>query len=343
MKKKIGIIGHFGGDKNFLDGQTVKTKILYQELKSKGLDIFCVDTYNNTHDRIKLLIDSIKCIINCEIIIILLSGNGMKIYFPMMYLAKKILKRKVFHDVIGGNLAEHIDNNRNYGKYLKTFDCNWVEFDKLKNDLEKRGIKNCKVIPNFKRLNTDSAHLEIDNDAQHKLCIFSRVMKEKGITDAIEAVHSHNESSSYKFILEIWGPIDDSYAEEFDKLISAYGTECRYMGVVDYNKSVETITDHAALLFPTFWKGEGFPGTIIDAYTAGLPVIARDWNANAELIDNFQTGWVYPNDCCDSLLESLRWIADNPNEIIGMREKAKKKAMYYLPERWIDVILDEIS
>ncbi len=34
MKKKIGIIGHFGFGKEFLDGQTVKTKTLAKELKN---------------------------------------------------------------------------------------------------------------------------------------------------------------------------------------------------------------------------------------------------------------------------------------------------------------------
>ena len=35
-KNKLGIIGHFGGNKKFLDGQTVKTKILYEELEKKN-------------------------------------------------------------------------------------------------------------------------------------------------------------------------------------------------------------------------------------------------------------------------------------------------------------------
>lgn len=45
-KIKIGIIGHFGGKENILDGQTIKTKILHEEL-SKAIDweIMKVDTY----------------------------------------------------------------------------------------------------------------------------------------------------------------------------------------------------------------------------------------------------------------------------------------------------------
>ena len=44
--RKIGIIGHFGGKENILDGQTIKTKILYNELdEATNWKIIKVDTY----------------------------------------------------------------------------------------------------------------------------------------------------------------------------------------------------------------------------------------------------------------------------------------------------------
>ena len=30
------------------------------------------------------------------------------------------------------------------------------------------------------------------------------------------------------------------------------------------------------MLFPTYWHGEGFPGIVIDAFVAGLLVVATD-------------------------------------------------------------------
>ena len=82
--RKIGIIGHFGGKENILDGQTIKTKILHEEL-SKATDwkIIKVDTYYKKKNPIKLLIDTFKCLFSTKDIIVLLSGNGMKFYFPL--------------------------------------------------------------------------------------------------------------------------------------------------------------------------------------------------------------------------------------------------------------------
>lgn len=333
MNKKIGIIGHFGGDKVFLDGQTVKTKVLYEELKNRGYeDIYCVDTYYNNKNKLKLLKDTFKCILSCETIIFLLSGNGLKVFLPILYFGKKFFKRRVFHDVIGGNLADNVKKYPKYKKYLNAIDANWVEFSKMKESLEELGIKNCDVVPNFKRLNSKGAIPVPTEEGRYKFCMFSRVMKEKGMTDAIKTIANYNKSHEKNAFLEIWGPIDDSYKDEFDLLLKEYGEHFSYMGCVDFDKSVEALTDHIALLFPTFWHGEGFPGTIIDAYSSALPVIATDWNANSELIRDFETGWVYPNHKIKTLEESIEYAIENMDEMIAMRKNCSLFATRYTPD-----------
>ena len=58
--KKIGIIGHFGGTNNFVDGQTVKTKNLQSLLEDYGkLETYTVDTYLVRKHKIRLLFKSL--------------------------------------------------------------------------------------------------------------------------------------------------------------------------------------------------------------------------------------------------------------------------------------------
>ena len=336
---KIGIIGHFGGNKNFTDGQTIKTKVLYEGLKDAGInDIYRVDTYLNKTNKLKLLFKSVICILKCDIIIILLSSNGIKIYFPMMYMAKIILKKRIYHDVIGGNLDKKIDSNQKYKKYLNSFDENWVEFYGLKNNLEKQGVNNCRVIPNFRSLKIDQKCKFLNIDSSNKFCMFSRVIREKGISDAIIAIDKYNSSNKEKAYLEIWGPIDEKYKEEFEALLEKYKRDVVYKGIANYNDSIKVLSNHIALLFPTYWDGEGFPGTIVDAYVSGLPVIASNWNANSELIDNFKTGWVYPNDKINDLTESIEWAMKNKEDMIIMREECIKKVVEYDEKKHIEII-----
>ena len=191
--RKIGIIGHFGGKENILDGQTIKTKILHEEL-SKATDwkIIKVDTYYKKKNPIKLLIDTFKCLFSTKDIIVLLSGNGMKFYFPILSFFAQKFHINIYHDVIGGNLDIYVSKYPKFKKYLNSFQINWVETAGMKDKLENQAIKNCEVMPNFKRLSIADREEEIEFSEPYCFCIFSRVMKEKGIEYEIDAIQSIN-------------------------------------------------------------------------------------------------------------------------------------------------------
>ena len=92
-------------------------------------------------------------------------------------------------------------------------------------------------------------------------------------------VHLLNrKAGSCKAVLDIYGPIEDGYEEELQRYVDSSDGAVNYKGIVDYNDSVSVLNNYYMLLFPTSFYGEGFPGTLIDAFSAGLPVIATDWN-----------------------------------------------------------------
>lgn len=239
--RKIGIIGHFGGKENILDGQTIKTKILHEEL-SKATDwkIIKVDTYYKKKNPIKLLIDTFKCLFSTKDIIVLLSGNGMKFYFPILSFFAQKFHINIYHDVIGGNLDIYVSKYPKFKKYLNSFQINWVETAGMKRKLEEQGIENCEVMPNFKRLSIADREEEIEFSEPYRFCIFSRIMKEKGIEDAIDAIQSINEDAGRVICsLDIYGRIDDGYVERFEKVLKQITNAIQYKGMVPYDKSVE--------------------------------------------------------------------------------------------------------
>lgn len=347
--KSISIIGHFGGNENFLDGQTIKTKILYEELSLKtNWKIIKVDTYDKKKNPIKLLFQTMKAIINSKDIIILLSGNGMKIYFPFLNFCSKFLMRNIYHDVIGGNLDCYVEKYPKYKKYLNEFKCNWVETQGLKNKLQMQGITNCEVIPNFKRLNIVSEE-EIKNKNSNenvcKFCTFSRVMKEKGISEAIDVVNQLNyeKYNGNNYQLDIYGPIDSGYEVEFKTKLKCSSKYIKYCGKIPFDQSVNVLKKYDLLLFPTCWNGEGFPGTIIDAFSAGVPVIATDWNCNSEIIDNNINGIIYPSKNIKNLYEAILKVLSNKNSIECMKRNCINKAKDYKPDEYILKIIKKIE
>lgn len=321
--RKIGIIGHFGGKENILDGQTIKTKILHEEL-SKATDwkIIKVDTYYKKKNPVKLLIDTFKCLFSTKNIIVLLSGNGMKFYFPILSFFAQKFHTNIYHDVIGGNLDLYVSKYPKFKKYLNSFQINWVETAGMKRKLEEQGIENCEVMPNFKRLSTANIDISKQKFSEpYRFCIFSRVMKEKGIEDAIDAIEGINEEAGKEICsLDIYGRIDDGYVERFEKVLKQVTNAIQYKGMVPYDKSVDAIKDYYALLFPTYWKGEGFPGTIVDAFSAGLPVIATNWNCNGEIVSDRVNGILYPNEEIKNLKEGIAYLINNTSNVGQMKK-----------------------
>ena len=344
--KKIAVIGHFGGNEVFYDGQTIKTKVLCNEIQNAtDWKIKKVDTYYKSKSPIKLLIKSIWTLLTTKRVIVLLSGNGMKFYFPILSLFSKLYRSKVYHDVVGGNIDEIIKRNPKFLKYLNSFRANWVETESLLKKVEEIGIKNARVVPNFKRLNViKKEELSHETGEPFRFCTFSRVMKEKGIEDAVRAIEDINsENGRIVCTLDIYGKVDDGYVEDFDTLMSKASDAIKYNGVIPFTESVGAISDKFALLFPTFWGGEGFPGTIVDAYSAGLPVIASDWNCNYEVVQDKVTGILYPNGEQSTLKDSIEWFINNVDKVQEMRFNCIDVANSYQPDNYIATIISELK
>ena len=304
-----------------------------------------VDTYYKKKNPVKLLIDTFKCLFSTKDIIVLLSGNGMKFYFPILSFFAQKFHTNIYHDVIGGNLDVYVSKYPKFKKYLNSFQINWVETAGMKGRLEKQGIENCEVMPNFKRLSIASIDISKQKFSEpYRFCIFSRVMREKGIEDAIDAIESINEEAGKEICsLDIYGRIDDGYVERFEKVLKQVTNAIQYKGMVPYDKSVDAIKDYYALLFPTYWKGEGFPGTIVDAFSAGLPVIATDWNCNSEIVENEINGVLYPNEEIRTLKEAIMYMINNSDKIIQMKGKCLKTAQIYQPDIYIKKIINTIN
>jgi glycosyltransferase involved in cell wall biosynthesis len=336
---KVGVCGHFGGNKTLLNGQTVKTKILTEELKGEfgSEEVQTVDTHGWKSNPFKLLKKCYSLVKQNENVIILPAHNGIKVFAPLFLLLNKIFQRKLHYVVIGGWLPELLESNSKLRKQICNFDGVYVETQIMAQKLRKLGLNNVRYLPNFKRLAIlEENSLVYPKKQPYRLCTFSRVMKEKGIEDAIEAVRFVNTHLNKEaFVLDIYGQIEDGYEEEFKKLQKTFPEYVKYKGVVDFNQSVDVLKNYFSLLFPTYYQGEGFAGTILDAFASGVPVIATDWKYNSEVIHNNSDGLIYEVDNATQLRNILYEIQENPNEFIAMKKNCLKRAEEFLPEKVI--------
>jgi len=341
----IGIIGHFGGSEKMNDGQTVKTLAIYDALKRYDVPaVHRIDTYYVRKNPAKFCIQLLISLFRDKKYIVLLSSNGRKVLFPVLFAMSRVLRKEVYHYAIGGRLAREVGEKRNWKRYLSAFKGNWMESKLLTNQLRAMGIKNAIYVPNFKRLRIlTEEELPASFEKPFRLCTFSRVMLEKGIEDAIHAVQSINEKAGERLVtLDIYGPVPEEYREQFQELLRQ-SEACRYCGVVEAGKSVKVLRAYYLLLFPTHWRHEGMPGTIIDALSAGLPVIARRWQYCDEMLTHMETGYVYDFDQPEKLEDIIVYAATHEEETAAMRPLCLRKAAQYSEEHVMKQILSEMG
>ena len=334
--KKIAIIGHFASGKDFYDGQTVSTRLLENVLKNSGCfkKICKVDTFNYKRNAIKVLFSWLSCMFSCSYIILMVSGNGIKLFSPMLYYGNKIFKKKIFHRVIGGELDGFLVRNEQCIKYLNSFEVNWVQSNKLVERLNRMGINNAEYLENFREITPIVLSDEPTRfEKPYKLCTFCRVSEAKGISLAIESVAKVNEMlGKDTAVLHVYGPVEDAYSEVFHSLLDKHSDCVAYMGSVPSEKAVDTLKNYYMHLFPTTWSGEGFPGTLIDCYNAALPTIASTWAYNSELITEGETGYLYDWDKPEQLTERIIEAIENERNVWQMKKMCLEEAKKYQSE-----------
>ena len=337
MRAKVSVLGHFGEGKNLLNGQTVKTKIITKELQNQfGKDrVLTFDTHGGKKALFKAPFQVFSALKSAKNVIMLPAHNGLRVFGRLLPWIKHFFKnRRIHYIVVGGWLSEFLKDKKGLAKALKKFDGIYVETSSMKAALEAQGFENVVILPNFKELSAlNEEDLVYPQGEPHKLCTFSRVMKEKGIEDAVRAVQAVNEGTGRTvYTLDIYGQVDAHQKEWFDALQSTFPEYVKYGGLVPFDQSVEVLKDYFALLFPTHYYTEGIPGTLLDAYSAGVPVITAIWMNSGDIFTEGVTGRGFEFDNYDQFKALLEEIAANPEEFSAMKTTALETAKKFEPQ-----------
>ena len=346
--KAVSAIGHFALGKVFLDGQTIKTKIITEELQRQlgQAQVSIIDTHGGLKTLAKAPHQCLAALQKSRNVVIFPAHNGLRVYAPLLSRLRHFFKgRRLHYVVIGGWLPQFLQKRKHLAKALKGFDAIYVETNTMKAALEAQGFENIFVMPNCKKLAVLSEdELVYPQGLPLKLCTFSRVMKEKGIGDAVGAVRNVNAELGYQaYTLDIYGQVDPAQTEWFEALKSSFPEGVRYCGCVDADKSVQALQGYFALLFPTHFYTEGIPGTIIDAYAAGVPVISAKWESYSDVVEEGITGFGYEFDEESQLEGILVNAATEPDVILKKKSACLREAEKYKIERATKVLLDQIE
>ena len=142
------------------------------------------------------------------------------------------------------------------------------------------------------------------------------------------------------YVLEAWQKLNLSDAELLFK-----GSVPKEFGYLLEAKNIRRITKYLsdeemtklyneAHIFVLSSIDEGFGQVVMEAMSAGLPVIVTENVGSADGVKNGKDGFVVPIRSSDAIAEKIKFFYDNPEKLKEMSKAAIEKSKFYSPEEF---------
>ena len=325
--KDVIFVGWVNQGKAPVDGETTKNQYIIAELK-KYCKVIVLDFYEKRkHPWVYL--QALWAVITQPHATIVLSTSASNIYGMLKWFKKLNLRRNVVHWVIGGTLGDKVKNgifNANIIGYAKH---TLVESPLMLRQLEDCGVAGVIQVPNFKLINY-LPKVSVPQDVI-RFVFLSRIMAEKGCNEILTAAKLLNEwGMQDQYIVDFYGKVADDYKTTFEEGLSKL-QNVKYQGFLDMRQKegYDKLATYDMLLFPTYWKGEGFAGIFIDAFVAGLPMIITDWAHNSQFVKEGETGLFIPVHDAKALAQKMKECIEGQYDILKMKQYCQIEAKKY--------------
>lgn len=333
--KKILLLGYFGFKTNQKDGQTIKTRQCYTLIERRAGDgvslrFFDTEILHFYPWKILGLLWKTVC---ADKVVYLPAHNNLRYFFPSLYVLSKIFRFDIIYIQIGGWLPEFFDRHPFINKKMRKIKVLLLENQKLNEILLQRyGMLNVEVMPNFRFVNFKPA-LSSQNRDRFRLVFMSRIIKKKGI-DVVFALAEYFARPEIKaqcpVEIDFYGktyPEDETY---FLKALEQYA-DVHFKGEIEPERIPQTLSGYDALILPTRYTTEGVPGAIIDAYTAGIPVLVSNWFYADSCVTEDETGYIVPigKDEVAQYAAHIEYLFTHQDKLDRMKKMAYSRSKIY--------------
>lgn len=136
---------------------------------------------------------------------------------------------------------------------------------------------------------------------EYQFVYFGRLDKLKGVDVLIEAWKLLGQDAPQLIICGT-GPLEEWCKE---KIQTHHLGNVKFLGFVPNKKVIEIVAESRAVILPTQWY-EGFPMTIVEAYSVGTPVVGSNIGNVDSLIQEGRTGYHIEFDSAESIANIIK-------------------------------------
>ena len=172
-----------------------------------------------------------------------------------------------------------------------------------------------------------------------RIVFMARIMKQKGL-DWIFNLADYIVANGLqeKFSITFFGQEADEDKEYFEGKVKQYDF-VEYCGHLQPELIHETLSLYDVMLLPTHFYTEGLPGSVVDAYISGIPVIVTEWKHSHEFVDDGKSGFIVPfNDGMQQMIDRVLLLEKDRELLRQLKTNALVKRMEFAPPKLDNLI-----
>lgn len=313
--------------KNLIDGlqqtPSLSVTLINTSRLSQGLVSTCLQ-------GLLSLVKMIHHIASADVVSFHASMQGALLFGPFVHIFCRVFRKKWIFRAFGGCGDEWYQSIGPVRRFLcrsTVFSADAVLLERQSSVRFFRALTKSAVhwYPNSRKIDPAIQRQNGSEPRGGRFVYVGHVKPSKGIPELMEACKLLRTENVR---VDVYGPMQEGITEStFDQ------ASVTYCGLLANERVVSTLQGYDALLLPTYWKGEGYPGVILEAYCAGIPVIATRWGGIPEIVTSETGILVEPRDV-EGLARAMRQIMTSEALRARLRAGARQKATEFDAEQW---------
>lgn len=331
---------------NPVGGASVNFAEMVRQLALRNLDLEVIDTsrprvnlgglrvWHDVAAVLRLVGRLVVRIRSSDVVLLNISAGSAWLLGSAIWALCAVWRRPIALRFFGGDFG---DRYAAYGPIVRwwsdaTYMRSSLIFVQTKDILERfGGRRNFRWFANTRDVRTSAVAAR---GSMRRLVFISQLRMEKGLGETLEACRQLGTDCH----LDVYGPV----MPNTDLALLESHEGATYRGVLDRSEVADVLGQSDVLVFPTYWKSEGYPGIVLEAFQCGRPVISTWWGSVPEVVEHEKSGLLVEPRSAVAVRDAIeRLIRD---EVLYRRlcAGARRRGEFFRSSRWYDGMVAEL-
>lgn len=254
---------------------------------------------------------------------------------PLIWTICKAFRRPLILRVFGGEFGEEYDSYSAPIRWLadRTYmRCNriYVQTQAIVRRFPDRS--NIHWFPNTRDVHAASTRVPA---AAKRFLFLGQLRTEKGIQETLDACRNLPAQCHLSVCGPDVGGLDIGSFAGHD--------HASYEGAIEPHEVPEVIADHDVVILPTYFRSEGYPGVIIEAFQCGRPVISTWWKSIPEIVEHESNGLLVTPRCTAELNAAILRLAADSDLYRTLRKGARQRGEFFRSSAWYGRLVHDLE